>query len=265
MYKYIFTSLQIQYLRICIEFDIFTKIIKKMKFTIIRLTKSIFIKLRLHYIFGPLEGFFLQLTQLSKMSRWANKNRNIPGNDFFSKWDYEKRYLLYNNIIESEKLNEEINYLEFGVASGASFKWWMTKNTNTESRFHGFDTFTGLPEDFGPYKKGHFNSGEIPKIIDQRGAFYQGLFQQTLPDFLKNFDNTKKKVILMDADLYTATLYTLTMLAPYLKKGDIILFDEFSVPTHEFKAYSDFVNSYYIELEPIAVINNYYFIAFKVK
>ena len=236
-----------------------------MKFTLIRLAKSIFIKLRLHYIFGPLEGLFLQLSQLSKMSRWANKHKNIPGNDFFSKWDYQKRFTLYDSIIKSEHLDQEINYLEFGVAQGTSFQWWMTKNTNASSRFHGFDTFTGLPEDFGPYKKGYFNSGSIPNIIDDRGKFYQGLFQQTLPGFLKAFDNSKRKVIMMDADLYTATLYTLTSLAPYLKKGDIILFDEFSVPTHEFMAYQDFINSYYLELEPIGVINNYYFIAFKVK
>lgn len=236
-----------------------------MKFTLIRLAKSIFIKLRLHYIFGPLEGFFLQLSQLSKMSRWANKHKNIPGNDFFSKWDYQKRFTLYDSIIKSEHLDQEINYLEFGVAQGTSFQWWMTKNTNPFSRFHGFDTFTGLPEDFGPYKKGYFNSGSIPHIIDDRGKFYQGLFQQTLPGFLKAFDNSRRNVIMMDADLYTATLYTLTSLAPYLKKGDIILFDEFSVPTHEFMAYQDFINSYYLELEPIGVINNYYFIAFKVK
>ena len=69
----------------------------------------------------------------------------------------------------------------------------------------------------------------------------------------------------MDADLFTATLYTLTSLAPFLKKGDIILFDEFSVPTHEFMAYKHFIDSFYLELEPIGVINNYYFIAFKVK
>ncbi|RYE36858.1 MAG: hypothetical protein EOP48_29290, partial [Sphingobacteriales bacterium] len=121
-----------------------------------------------------------------------------------------------------------------------------------------------LPEDFGPYKKGTFNSGSIPELRDPRGKFYQGLFQQTLPAFLKQFDNKRKKVILMDADLYTATLYTLTSLAPHLRKGDIILFDEFGVPTHEFKAFSDFTQSYYLNLEPIGIINNYYFAAFKI-
>jgi len=236
-----------------------------MKFTIIRLAKSLFVKLRLHFLVGPLEGFLLQLAYLSKMSRWMNGHKEIPGNDFLSKWDYAKRFQLYNNIIQQEQLTAPISYLEFGVASGASFRWWMEQNTNPESRFYGFDTFTGLPEDFGPYKKGYFNSGTIPEVTDKRGQFYQGLFQQTLPGFLKSFNDDKKKVIMMDADLYTATLYTLSMLAPYLKKGDIILFDEFSVPTHEFRAYQDFINCFYLDLEPIGVINNYYFIAFMVK
>ena len=69
---------------------------------------------------------------------------------------------------------------------------------------------------------------------------------------------------MMDADLYSATLYALTSLAPYLKPGDIIFFDEFVVPTHEFKAFLDFTQSYYIKLELIAAANNYYFTAFKV-
>ena len=69
---------------------------------------------------------------------------------------------------------------------------------------------------------------------------------------------------MMDADLYSATIYVLTAIAPFLKKGDIIFFDEFAVPTHEFKAYYEFVQSYYFDLELIAAANNYYFVAFKV-
>ena len=70
---------------------------------------------------------------------------------------------------------------------------------------------------------------------------------------------------MFDADLYTATLFALTSLAPHLKKGDIIFFDEFVVPTHEFMAYTHFIDSYYFKLELIGAANNYYFVAFKVK
>jgi hypothetical protein len=141
----------------------------------------------------------------------------------------------------------------------------MTQNTDPGSSFYGFDTFDGLPEDWGPFKKGAFtNNSELPAIKDSRGRFYKGLFQQTVPGFVKGLNNSRKNVLMMDADLWSATLYALTSLAPYLKKGDIIFFDEFVVPTHEFKAFLDFTESYYINLELVAAANNYYFAAFKV-
>ena len=106
---------------------------------------------------------------------------------------------------------------------------------------------------------------KVPDIDDSRDSFAKGLFQETLPGVLKTIDKNKKKVILMDADLYTSTLYVLTSIAPYLAKGDIILFDEFNVPRHEFLAFSNFVDSYYVKLEMIGAANNYYFCAFEVQ
>lgn len=236
-----------------------------MKLFFIRLTKSLFIKLQLHRIFQVFTGFLSNLLYLTKFSAWAYKNRKVEYNDFFSKWDYSKRNAMYQWVIDKEQLNANINYLEFGVAAGHSFIWWLDKIKNPESRFYGFDTFDGLPEDWGPFKKGSFsNNNKVPEIKDSRGKFFTGLFQQTVPNFLKELDNNKRNVIMMDADLYSATLYALTMLSPYLKKGDIIFFDEFVVPTHEFKAYIDFVQSHYINLQLIAAANNYYFVAFKV-
>jgi len=237
-----------------------------MKFTIIRFLKSTFIRLRLHVLFLWLTGLWQQMTWMTRLSKWASLNKKTALNDFPSKWDYNKRYDLYKHIIEKEVLSLAINYLEFGVADGHSFNWWLAANTHPASCFYGFDTFTGLPENFGPYKKGTFDTGnKIPAIKDGRGKFYQGLFQQTLPGFLKTFDNSKKLIVMLDADLYTATLFTLTSLAPFLKKDDIIFFDEFVVPTHEFMAYRQFIDSYYFDLELIGAANNYYFVAFKVK
>ncbi len=141
----------------------------------------------------------------------------------------------------------------------------MQQNTDPVSKFYGFDTFTGLPEDFGPYKKGTFNSNNnVPVISDLRGQFFQGLFQQTLPNFLKSYDAKNRMVLMLDADLYSSTLFTLASLAPYLKEGDIIFFDEFVVPTHEFMAYKNFTDSFYFNLVPIGAANNYYLLAFKV-
>jgi O-methyltransferase len=237
-----------------------------MKLFLVRYTKIVFTWLRLHVLFNWMSSLFSNLYYLTKFSKWVSANRKIAFNDFPSKWDYNKRYDLYKWVIEKEGLaNTPINYLEFGVASGYSFRWFVQQNTNAGSRFHGFDTFTGLPEDWGPYKKGAFGTeNKVPEINDPRIKFHQGIFQQTLPGSLNEIDSDRKNVVMMDADLYSATLYALTTLAPVLKKGDIIFFDEFAVPTHEFKAFRDFVQSYYFQLELIAAANNYYFTAFKV-
>jgi len=236
-----------------------------MKLFLIRYTKILFIQLRLHVLFKPFLGFFDNMAYLTRFSAWSADKKEIAYNDFPSNWDYFKRHAFYKHVFTAEKLDGAINYMEFGVADGASFKVWLQQNQHPDSRFYGFDTFDGLPEDFGVYKKGYFSTGfKVPGINDARGTFFTGLFQQTLPVFIKQLDATKRNVIMLDADLYSSTLFALTSLAPFLKKDDIVFFDEFVVPTHEFKAYLDFIQSYYINLELIAAANNYYFVAFKV-
>ena len=73
-----------------------------MSIKIARFTKSIFVKFKLHLIFGFLEGFFTQLTQLIKMSRWISENRQIDGNDFFQN-GIMKRDLLCTIILSKMK------------------------------------------------------------------------------------------------------------------------------------------------------------------
>lgn len=236
-----------------------------MKLFFIRYIKIFFSYLHLHIIFSPLNSVFSNLFYLTKFSKWINCNRKIAFNDFPSKWNYYKRYELYKWVFENENLHSQINYIEFGVASGESFKWFLNQNKDVGSKFYGFDTFDGLPEDWGPYKKGSFsNQNKPPEVNDKRAEFFTGLFQQTVPLFLKQLNNNIKNIIMLDADLYSATLYALSNMSPFLKKGDIIFFDEFAVPTHEFKAFLDFTQSYYINLELIGAANNYYFTAFKV-
>jgi O-methyltransferase len=226
--------------------------------------KGLFFVLKLHRLFPQnLPGF---ISQLGELSRWIAGHRDVGYSDFYTiQFDYSLRYKLYSYIIESENLNGPFDYIEFGVSEGLSFKWWAEHIKENNARFYGFDTFTGLPEDWGNFKKGDMaTNNKPPEMNDTRCRFYEGLFQQTLPEFLKSYTPGRRKVIHMDADLYSSTLFTLTSVSPFLQKGDIILFDEFNVPMHEFKAFTEWTKSYYINYEVIGAVNNFYQVAIKI-
>lgn len=71
------------------------------------------------------------------------------------------------------------DYFEFGVFEGASIRQWCALNQNAGSRFFGFDSFEGLPEDWHSGKrKGAFNrGGKSREIADPRVSFVAGWFQ----------------------------------------------------------------------------------------
>jgi O-methyltransferase len=191
-------------------------------------------------------------------------------NDFYSKKrDYNKRHQLYDTVAAHYNLyTTDILYLEFGVAAAHSFKWWLAKNTNVDSAFYGFDTFEGLPEDWGRHFKKGDMSASLPDIDDRRAGFYKGIFQDTLHGFIENNEASLKgqqKVIHMDADLFSSTIFVLSQLHPYLQKGDIIFFDEFNVANHEYQAFRIFTDAFYVKLKPVAAVNNFYQVAFVVE
>ena len=235
----------------------------KNKIKLIRKTKYYFFKYGLHRLFPADKLSFIG--QLSSLSKWISDNRNLKFTSFPSKtFNYQNRFNLYKYVIDNEISNEAIDYFEFGVSKGVSFKWWMEQIKDKNASFYGFDTFDGLPEDWGSFKKGDMSNGnKPPEIDDNRHSFYQGIFQATLYNFLKTYNSDKQKVILLDADLYSSTLFVLTTLSPYLKKGDILIFDEFNVPLHEYKAFSEWVSSFYIDYTVLGEINNYYQVAIK--
>jgi O-methyltransferase len=226
---------------------------------------------RVGVLLAPLRFPFKFLYNFSLLSSWVNKHSGkVPYKDFYTPFrNYDNRVKLHQHVVGTEGLDKNpIHYLEFGVASGTSFRWWIGANQHPGSRFFGFDTFEGLPEDWHFFKKGAF-SFDTPLLEDGRATFLKGLFQDTVYKFLDNYrlniDNPDAtRVLHLDADLYSSTLFALTMLAPFLRNGDILLFDEFNIPNHEFAAWNDFVRSYYIKYEVIGSVNNFYQTAIKV-
>jgi hypothetical protein len=104
----------------------------------------------------------------------------------------------------------------------------------------------------------------MPEINDPRAFLIKGLFQETLIPFLGGGGLNGQLIIHMDADLFTSTLFALCTLAPYLKAGDVIIFDEFCVPAHEFRAYRIFTDTFLVNLRLKGAVNNYLQCAFEV-
>ncbi len=237
---------------------------------IAKFTKDFLLFLPLTFIINPFYKLYYFLSNFNSLAVWIRKHKSeFEYCDFYSpKRDYNKRYKLYEFIHNKAINNAPMHYFEYGVSKGFSFKWWLAANTNSESKFFGFDTFEGLPEDWSFYfKKGDMAAG-LPDIQDPRAQFIKGIFQDSFIPFIDNHQellkSNVKKVIHLDADLYTATHFVLSQFYRYLNKGDIILFDEFNVANHEYRAFKDFTDSFYIKLKPLGTVNNFFQVAFVV-
>lgn len=158
--------------------------------------------------------------------------------------EFPDRSGLYRHVAAA--IQGPIDYLEFGVWQGAATDEWRKLNTHEQSRFIGFDTFEGLPEDWETgHPKGTFSThGAVPQIGDPRVSFVKGLFQNTLRDFLKAFEPRSRLVVNIDCDLYSATLFVLGTLDKYFQPGTVIVFDDFYSMNHETKAFIDYDRSF---------------------
>lgn len=159
------------------------------------------------------------------------------------------------NIQEAIKLIEPAgkpHILEFGVAGGRSLK--IIKDASQDAyEYYGFDSFTGLPEDWVVTKDGtnslvakkeNFDyNGQLPDIPGVK--FYKGFFNETLPEYLKVAKNIA--FLHMDADLYSSTKEVLLSLDEFIVPGTIIVFDEWVYnhskyyDDHEAKAFFEWV------------------------
>lgn len=220
-----------------------------------KITKYLKLKIKKKIVdtgFGPPHKMEI-LLDLMRLGQWIKKNKT-------SKY-FKTRLDLYR-YLNQEILNDiPIDFFEFGVYEGVSFKTWTEINKNSKSRFFGFDSFTGLPEKwktfFSSFPKGTFDTkGKLPLIKDNRVNFIKGYFQDTLTEFLANFIPKNQIIIHIDVDLYTSSLFVLTSMDKHLTEGAIIIFDEFSSAHNEFKSFKNYSESYRKEYQVIGAVND---------
>lgn len=144
---------------------------------------------------------------------------------------------------------QPVDFLEFGVYRGDTMRQWLGLNGHPQSRFWGFDSFSGFPQDWRTLARtvprAEFDTrGAIPDIRDERVKFVKGFFQQSLPPFLDAFSPRNRLILHLDADMYTSTLYVLAKMDKYLAPGSLLLFDEFSTGIDEYRAFRDYSDAF---------------------
>ena len=177
---------------------------------------------------------------------WAFSLPNLP-ELHFDKWYF------FDAVIK--KSIPAKPFYEFGVWRAASFKYLI----KVFKKGYGFDTFTGLPEDWdvgtGVEKKGTYTSdGNVPKI--KGGEFVVGKFEDTLPVFFSE-SRPIASVINFDADLYSSTICALNFSKKVMDKDTILIFDELIINESwehdEFKALNEFCSINHYSYEVIAL------------
>ncbi len=173
------------------------------------------------------------------------------------------RFALYNQI--APMVSEPASYLEFGVFKGITLQHWTTLLRHPESSFDGFDSFEGLPENWGLFtpKESFDVRGQMPQYDDPRVHLIKGWFSDTLPKFLQTFHPRPTLIVHLDADLYSSTIFVLRQLKPYFRTGTILIFDEFFDREHELKAFTEFLQDEKLKVQCIAASRALTHVAFQ--
>lgn len=133
-------------------------------------------------------------------------------------------------------------YFEFGLYRGFSF--WFANNLAKELGFnldfHGFDSFEGLPSSKvdihrnwqpGNYAcsleqvKASFNQWGMPLAYTLHKGWYSAAFFAAIE---QECPLPSPAIAVIDSDLYESAAEVLRMLAPRLRVGTILLFDDFN-------------------------------------
>lgn len=217
--------------------------------------KNIYINFLLKSIFKPIITLFYQFALPSKYNGTKNEKDDFYPIENFKKEQSLKSYKHFkkyfsNSILINDKLgsliskekamrkirefsikrsilndiNQEKLYLEFGVHSGKSINY-LSKFLKT--KIYGFDSFTGLKEDWLGTKNpiGSMDlKGQVPKVRSNV-EIIKGEVEDTLENFLME-KKGKINFVHMDMDVYKSSKFVLQKIKPFLSSGCIILFDE---------------------------------------
>lgn len=112
---------------------------------------------------------------------------------------------------------------ELGVRFGTSTR--LLRDA-TQQGVHGFDTFAGLPIAWHTVPAGAYSTGGAIPELGSEIVLHKGLFSETLPPWTEHH-SAPLRLLHVDCDLYESTAEALRILAPRVRPGTVILFDEY--------------------------------------
>lgn len=148
-------------------------------------------------------------------------------------------YVLQKRLIDPAGL-----LLEFGVYKGSTIN--RIAAAYRESQIFGFDSFEGLPENWGRtdmiFDKGAFTlEGNLPPVRSNV-TLVKGWFNETLPRFLEEHPGPIS-LLHIDCDIYSSTKTVFDLTKTRIQDGCVIVFDELinypGFEEHELKAWQE--------------------------
>ena len=142
--------------------------IRTTKLKVIKFAKDFLLASRILQILQPFNRLFAFLNDFNLLTSWVHKHKKDPVlmNDFYRPVrSYDDRLKSFSAIADHYKLTElPVCYLEFGVASADSFKWWLKTCNNPVS---------GVAGRLGAFFEGRYDCG-CAAAKRQQGLFHQG-------------------------------------------------------------------------------------------
>ncbi len=115
--------------------------------------------------------------------------------------------------------------LEFGVRRGLSIRHIAA---GAGQPVHGFDSFEGLPSAWGSEPEGVYSTdGALPEV-PENVTLHKGLFKETLQPFLEKHPGDIR-FCNIDCDIYGSTVTVLDAIAPRIRPGSVLVFDEYLI------------------------------------
>ena len=173
------------------------------------------------------------------------KSKQLQTDNFLKQLRFFSLIEIVKNVLKNKKIKNE-NFVECGCWRGHSTFMIsnLLKKNNFKKKFYIFDSFEGglskiikkdnnlirkLSSKDKLAQKKYFKSSEEDVKNLLKGFSFVKIYKGWIPKKFKNIKTKRISFLHLDVDLYEPTLETLKFFYPRLKKGGIIVCDDYNI------------------------------------